>query len=99
MTANIKSLAAQPVISAVNTKLSLLYFNLDQLSSRKKSLKNPNRHLNQQLYFICTMVSLRNMHTIEFSRNVIKFPRRMLLPGLSSQVLGSHLEQKYNDVR
>jgi len=27
-----------------------------------------------------------------------QFPRRMLLPGMSSQVLGSYLKQKYNDV-
>lgn len=33
MTANINSLAAQPVISATNTKLSLLYSNPAQLAS------------------------------------------------------------------
>lgn len=45
------------------------------------------------------MILLRNTHAIAFSGNVVKSPRRMLLPGLSSQVLGSHLKQKYNDVR
>lgn len=44
------------------------------------------------------MISLRNTHAIEFSKNVIKFLRRMLWPDLSSQVLGNCLKQKYNDV-
>lgn len=38
------------------------------------------------------------MNAIEFSKNVIKFLRRMLWPDLSSQVLGNCLKQKYNDV-
>lgn len=44
------------------------------------------------------MILLRNTHTTESRKNVIEFPQRMLLPGLSSQVLGNCLKQKYNDV-
>lgn len=44
MTANIKSLTVQPVISAGNTKPSAL---LDQLSSSKTTLKNPDGQLSR----------------------------------------------------